>query len=191
MVAAVLAAEACHGGVAFGGHVFHPLGKFFDGAATYVSADVGFAAQHFAEVEEFVRAEAVVFDGAAPVVVHHLRAVLFRADAVHPVVFVGKAAARPAEDGDFQLLQGIEHVGAITVGIGNVGAFAYPEPAVDAGAQVFGKLAVDFFRDDLRALVGMQGDCCTLLGRCGKCGCQEDTADDKFVSHGYFVFIVR
>ena len=152
-VATVLAAQACHGGVSFGGHVFHPFGKFFYGTTAYVSADIGFTTQHFAEIEELMGSETVVFDSASPVVVHHFGAVFFRADTVHPVVFIGKTAARPAEDGYTELLQCIEYVGAITVDVGNIGVFTYPKSAIDTSSQMLCKLAVDFFGNDLPALV--------------------------------------
>ena len=153
LIATVLAAQACHGGVSFGGHVFYPFGKFFYGTTTYVSADIGLTTQHFAEIEELMGSETVVFDSASPVVVHHFGTVFFRADTVHPMVFVGKAAARPAKDRYAELFQCIEHVGAITVDIGNIGIFAYPKSAIDASSQMFCKLAVDFFGNDLLALV--------------------------------------
>ncbi len=97
--------------------------------------------------------ETVVFDSASPVVVHHFGAVFFRADTVHPVVFIGKAASRPAKDGYTELLQCIEYVGAITVDVGNIGVLTYPKSAIDTSSQMLCKLAVDFFGNDLFALV--------------------------------------
>ena len=188
LVASVLPAQACHGRIALGGHVFHPLGQLLDRAAAHVSADVGLAAQHLAEVQELVRAEAVVLDGAAPVVVHHLRALLAGTDAVHPVVFVGKAAAGPAQDGHAELLQGVEHVGAVALDVGYRRVLAHPQAAVDAGAQVFGKLAVDFFRNDLVAAVGLHGKVRAAL--CGERqrGGQQQAAEEEFVCHGIMIF---
>ena len=117
-----------------------------------------------------MRTEAVVFDRAAPVVVHHFRTVFFRADAVHPVVFVGEAAARPAEVGDFQFFQGIQHVVSIALCIGYFGFGADPKPAIDTGPEVFGELTVDMFADLLVSLLRIDTDARVFLGEEGQCG---------------------
>ena len=51
-------------------------------------------------MHKFVRAEMVVLDHAAPVGIDHPLARFPRADAVLPMIFIGKAAARPAQDRD-------------------------------------------------------------------------------------------
>ena len=162
LLAPVLAAQFGHRCVAVAGHVFHPLGHFLHRAGAHIAADVGFAAQHLAEVEELVRAEGVVFDGASPIVVAQGRSLVTRTDAVHPVIVVGKAAARPSQHGHVEVFHGLKHIVAITLGVGDGGVFAHPQTAVDAGSEVFGKLSVDFLVDFLSALVGMDGGCCVL-----------------------------
>ena len=154
----VLGAELSHR-AGLGGHVFDPLGHFLDGAGAHVTADVGLDAQHLAQVQELVGAEGVVLHGAAPVVVHEFLAVLLRADAVHPVVLVGKASAGPAEHGDLQGPEGIQDIGPVTVDVGNGGVLAHPDPFVDAFPEVLGELSVDFGRND-RLVLGrlMDGD---------------------------------
>ena len=94
-------------------------------------------------------AETVVFDSAAPVVIHHFRTILFGTDTVHPVIFVGKAAARPAKNGNLEVFQGIEYVGTVTFDIGYIGVLAHPKASVDTSTQMFGKLAVNFFGNNL------------------------------------------
>ena len=69
LLSAVLTAKAGHRRVTVAGHILHPLCHFFHRAGTDISADIGFAAQHLAEVQELVGTERVVFDGAAPVIV--------------------------------------------------------------------------------------------------------------------------
>ena len=90
-------------------------------------------------------AEGVVFDGASPVVVLHGGALILGADAVGPVVFVGEASAWPAEYGYVEGLERFEHVFAVAVDVGYGGVFTHPQASIDAAAQVFGELAVDFF----------------------------------------------
>ena len=165
-VTTVLAAKSCHRRISFGSHVFYPFCQFFYSTTTYVSADIRFSTQHFAEVEELMCTETVVFNCTSPVIVYHFGAVLFRTDTVHPVIFIGKAATRPTKYGNLKFFQCIEYVGTITFDIGNIRIFSYPKSTIDTGAQMFGKLAVDFFGNNLCALVGMKRDRCTLL--CGQ-----------------------
>ena len=87
-------------------------------------------------------AEGVVLHHIAPVRVDHPGTVLARADAVAPVVIVGEAAARPAQVRDAQRLEGLHHVEPDACLVRDLGVFAHPEPAVDAAAQVLGKVAV-------------------------------------------------
>ena len=93
-----------HGGYAVKGDVFHPFGHFLYGAASHVAVHIGLTAELSAQLEKFVGTEAVVLYHAAPVGVDHLFSAFLRPDAVHPVVFVRKAAARPAQDGDLHFL---------------------------------------------------------------------------------------
>ena len=114
--------------------------------------------------------ETVIFDRSAPVVVDHFRTVLFRAYTVHPVILIGKAAARPAEVGDFQLFQGVQHVVSVAPGIGNFGFGADPKPSIDTGSEMFGELAVDVFADLLVSLLRIDTDARVFLGEEGQCG---------------------
>ena len=63
-------------------------------------------------------AERVVLYCPAPVIVLHLRALALRAYAVHPVILVGKASARPSQHRDLEVLERIEHISAVSVGVG-------------------------------------------------------------------------
>ena len=107
--------------------------------------------------------EAVILYSATPVVVDHARALTARTDAVGPVVLVSETAAGPAEHGNFQFLERIEHVGTVTVGVGNLRVLAYPEASIDAGAEMFGKLAVNLLIDYGSVLLGLEvhGGFCT------------------------------
>jgi len=83
---------------------------------------------------------------------------------------VGEAAARPAEVGDFQFFQGIQHVVPIALCIGYFGFGADPKPAIDTGPEVFGELAVDMFADLLVSLLRIDTDARVFLGEEGQCG---------------------
>ena len=147
---AVLPAQLGHGGVAAGGHVLDPLGHLLHGAGADVAVDVGLAADLAAELEEFVRAEAVVLHDVAPVRVDDALAVGLGADAFLPVVFVGKAAARPAQNRELDVPERLDHVRAHAVDVRDGAVLAHVEPLVDAAAQVLREVAVDL-RLDLRA----------------------------------------
>ena len=152
LVTAVLPAELGHRRVAVTGHILNPLCQFFHSAASHVAADIWLATEHLAEVEELMCAEGVVFDGASPVVVLHLGALVLWSDAVHPVILVGKAASRPAQHRNLKGLQSLEHVLAVAVDVWYLGVFANPQSAVDAGTKVLSKLSIYLFMDFLGAL---------------------------------------
>lgn len=101
--------------------------------------------------------EVVIFDDAAPVGIDEFGAELAGADAVFPVVFIGEAAAWPAEDGDIELAQGMDDILADTAGIGDGGVFPDPDAFIDTASEVFGEVAVDIGVDGGAGLVGLDG----------------------------------
>ena len=118
----------------------------------------------------------VILDGSAPVIVTQRWSLVLRSDAIHPVVIVGKTAARPAQHRNLQRLQGFEHILAVAVDVGNLRTFTHPETTVDARSEVFGELSVDFAVNLCPGLVSM--DCCLHVvtshcrcsaGQCNKC----------------------
>ena len=96
-----------------------------------------------------------------------MQIVKLETETVHPVIFIGKTAARPAKNGNLEVFQGIEYVGTVTFDIGYIGVLAYPKASVDTSTQMFGKLSVNFFGNNLLALIGVKRDCSTLLCRQG------------------------
>ena len=76
------------------------------------------------------------------------------ADAVAPVVVVGKAAAGPAEVRNVDRLEGVDDVGPHAAGVGDLRFFADPDAVVDAAAEVLGELAVEMAAD--RAAVAIR-----------------------------------
>ena len=84
--------------------VLHPLLRFLPRAGAEVGADVRLRAQHFAVIQELVRAEAVALHR-APRHLQTRRAFVARTDAVLPVVVRREVSSRPAQDRDIQLLR--------------------------------------------------------------------------------------
>ncbi len=103
-------------------------------------------------------AEVVVLHHAAPMCVDHGRPLVARADAVHPMVLVGKTAARPAHDRHLDFAQGIDHIGADAAHVGNLGILADPVSFVDTAPQMFGKMAVDIAVDFCLGNLDVQRD---------------------------------
>ena len=165
LFAPVFLSQFCHRATLFRGHIFHPLGHFFHASATYVSTDVRFTSQHFAQIQEFMRTETVIFHGTPPIVVDHARTFITRPNTVHPVVFIGKASSRPTEHRHFQGFQRLEHVFTIPVDVRYRRIFSHPETSINTGTQMFGKLPVDFFVDDLFSLLRMNSHSRLLLSK--------------------------
>src|SRR5699024_7639875 len=143
LVAAVGASQGGHRGVVGAGEVLDPVAHLGHGAGADIAVDVGLGAQHLHQVHELVGAEGVVLDDVAPVGVDHAGTVLAGADAVPPVVVVGEAASGPAQVGDAQGAQRLDHVVADAAGVGDLGVLAHVEAAVDAAPQVLGEVAVE------------------------------------------------
>ena len=153
-----MTAEVGHGADAVEGDVFDPLLHFLYGAAADVAADVGLGFELFAKVEKFVGAKVVVFGDAAPVGVDHGGAVLFWADAFHPVIFVCKAATGPAQVGDFYGFECVDDVGADATYVGDVGIFADVDTVVNTATEVFGKVTVDVPVDGAAFDIGVEDE---------------------------------
>src|SRR5205814_9940052 len=88
------------------------------------------------------------------------------ADAVAPVVGIGEAAARIADDGCFDFFHVVDEVAAQTVVVGNFGFRADPDAVIDDAAEVFGEMAVDVGRDGAKRFVGENFDA-RVGGGCG------------------------
>ena len=110
-------------------------------AGAEIRADVRLVPERLGVIQKFVRAEAVALHR-APGHFEARRALVARADAVHPVVVRREVAARPAQQRDIQILHGLQHIFAVAVGIRERRAL-FEDAAFDAAAQVFGEIAVD------------------------------------------------
>src|SRR5579884_2557689 len=155
-LAAVLSTEVADCGALREIAVLHPLLRFGPRAGAEVGADIRLDAHQFAVIERFVRAEAVVFDG-APGHVQTFRTFVARADAIHPVVVRGEVAAGPAQNRDVQIADRLHHVFAIAVAVRQRRAFL-EDAALDAAAEVFGEVAVDLRIDGRDDAVGIDAD---------------------------------
>ena len=120
LVATVCPAKTSHWSITIAGHILHPLGHLLHGTRTYVTADIRLTAKHLAQVQELMCTERVILDGSSPVVVAQRRTLVLRTDTVHPVIVVGKAAARPSQHRHLQRLECFKHILSVAVNVGNL-----------------------------------------------------------------------
>ena len=143
----VLCTKLCHRRNAFKSHVFYPFGHFLNRTASQISIDIGFAAKLLTQFKKFMGSETVVLYHSAPVSINHLFPCFFRSYTVFPVIFIRKAAARPAQNRHFHFLQGLHHITSHAIDILNRGVFSHINPFVDTSSQMFRKMSVNFFVD--------------------------------------------
>ena len=136
-----------HRGNAVEGHVLHPLAHFLNGAAANIAVDIRLAANLTAQLHELVRAEGVVLHHAAPVRVDHTLSGFLRADAVLPVILIGKAAARPAQHRHANMPQRLHDVRSHAVYVRNRAVLSDKKAVIDAAAQMLGKMSVQIAVD--------------------------------------------
>ena len=132
-------------------HIFKPFGSVLHCARTDVNRNIGFGTNLFGKVHEFMRTERVGFRHACPDMVDGCFA--FGANAVAPVIFIGKATAGPTHNGDLDGLECANNIAANTAHIRDFAILANPDAAVNAGAQMLGKLAENVAVDGCAGLV--------------------------------------
>ena len=125
--------------------VFDEVGGVLNAAGAHVDGQHGFASDVAAEVDEFVGAEPVAFNG-LPCQVAPRRPLLARADAVLPAVAAEEVAAGVAHAAEVELAQGRQHVAAqaLLVGARRAGVV---NAAINAAAHVLGEAAEEQGRD--------------------------------------------
>ncbi|MNJ62294.1 hypothetical protein D3C77_581310 [compost metagenome] len=79
--------------------------------------------------------------------VDHAFAAFPRPDAVLPMILIGKAAPRPTQHGNFDLLQRRQNIIANSFRIRDRGVLANPNSLVNTSAQMFRKMTINVFID--------------------------------------------
>src|SRR5690349_1049573 len=69
------------------------------------------------------------------------------------MIFVGEAAARPANVGNMQFAQSSNHVVAEAVCVGNGRCLTHPYTSINPAAKMFGELAIDVAIDCWAGLI--------------------------------------
>src|SRR3569833_943525 len=103
-------------------------------------------------------AEAVVIHHPAPMDIDAHRTLGARPDVIAPVIEVGEAAARPADHRHMDLAQGLHHILAIAMDVGDLAVLSHPDAFIETPAQMLGELAIDMAVDFRARLAGVYGD---------------------------------
>src|ERR1700730_16792349 len=122
--------------------VCDPIAQFVRCATADVACKIRLGAEQSTQCNEFVRAEAPVFDVTSPMDIHALGPLLRGTDAVTPVIVVRVAAPRPAQYRDADFLEILDCLFPIAVDVGNRCFLADPQTAVDAGTKMLGEMTV-------------------------------------------------
>ena len=145
--ASVFGAQTAHRRLSVKGDVFHPVLHLLYRSAANVAIDIGFAAQHFTKMEEFMGSEAVVLQDSSPVGIDDLFTGFQRSDPIHPMILIGKAAARPADHRNLDFTKRIRNIRANPVFIRNSGLRTDKQSFINSSSQMLRKLTVDFLPD--------------------------------------------
>src|SRR5437899_2568006 len=100
-------------------------------SASHIAGKIGLGAKQTAQADKFMRAEAPVFNVAAPMDIHALGPLRNRTDAVTPMIIVGITASRPSQNGYAEFPEVIHCLLAIAVDVGNWRFLADPQTAID------------------------------------------------------------
>src|SRR5258708_9850 len=162
--------------------------KSLGGKTAQVGGQVGLAADELAELREFVGAELVgivlVSSGRrgrffrSPKI-RAARAFVARANAVAPIVAVGEAAAREANDRRLDLAHFLDQLFANAVYVGDFGVFADPDAVVNDAAEVFGEVPVNIGGNSAERLVEQNFDARIRGGGRGEEGWREFSSEER------------
>src|ERR1700685_4162332 len=122
--------------------VFDPLLELLGRTGAHVGRHVRFDVAQPAEMHELMQAEKVRLR-VLPPAAETARALRAGTDSVAPMVFVRKAAARPADDDATQPPHVLDEGTANPVNVGDLRVGADPDAVVNDAAQMFGELAVE------------------------------------------------
>src|SRR5271163_1288074 len=86
------------------------------------------------------------------------RALRGGAYSILPVVAVGEASAGPANHRRFDFSQRVHQILADALDVGDLRTFADPYTVVNHAAEIFGKMAVDIWRDGAEGFVEQDFD---------------------------------
>src|SRR2546423_915539 len=154
-------------------YVLPPFRHLLHASTADISHDEWLGAELLSELEEFVRADAVVLGDTAPVVVDDCGPELNWPNTVLPMVVVGETAAGPAQIRDLDRAERLHDV--FTRGPA-AGAASRKDPIVHAAAEVFSEVAVDVTTDRVAPLIGVDDQ---RLRRLRRCRIPEEKARDE------------
>src|SRR5512146_1421428 len=123
--------------------IFNPIAQLARCTRAHITAEVRFSADQTAEANKFLGTYPIGFDHLPPVNVDPAGALVVRAYTILPMIIVGKATARPTNDGWFHPAQGLDDISAKTSHVGDGRILADPDAVINAAAEVLGEMTVD------------------------------------------------
>ena len=131
-----------------------------------VQSEVRFSADKIAPLHELIRAKLVALRLGPPGELWSLRALVFRSNAVDPMVCCDKVASRIAHDWHVELFERIDHVFAEAVLVDQVfvRVLRVVQAAVDASSHVLSETAIYVVVDLAELVGGEDGDGGLLAG---------------------------
>ena len=140
------------------------MSRFINRAQTKVDADVRLCANRLAILQKFIGAKTIAFQIVPGQVFAH-RTLIFRPDAIFPVIPRSEIPTRPAQDGYIELFDHLHYVFAIAVFVGERTAF-FINAAVNHPPQMLGKISKQQLINFANSAVSVYFD--AGLGRLGK-----------------------
>ena len=145
--AAVFPAKLCHRRCSAESHIFDPFAHFLHSTRAYITVYICITTELLAKFKILMCSERIVFNNTAPIGIYHLFSVFFRTDAVFPMVFVGKTAAGPTQNGNPHFFKCIYGVATHTVFVWYFRIFADIKSLVNTSAEMFAEMAVNILID--------------------------------------------
>src|SRR5690554_5395725 len=152
----ILSTPVGHRYIVVRNHILYPLYHFLYGTTAHVGRNVGICTNHFTKIQEFMCTKTVVLNGTSPKNILNLRPFRNGTYIIFPMIGVGKAAARPTKHRYLKFFKRLQNILPITVLIRNVGIGTYPNAIINTSPQVFSKLPVDVFVNDLLGTVKIE-----------------------------------
>ena len=140
---AVLLSKLSHWRNAVKCHIFNPFVHFLNRTGTYIAINVCVTAELTAKFKIFMSAKRIILNNTAPVGINHFLSIFLRANTILPMIFVCKAAARPAKYRNMNLLKRFNYVISHSVCVWNRRIFSYVKTLINAASKMLSKVAVN------------------------------------------------
>ncbi len=145
LLSAVFLSEWRHRRITVKGHIFNPFIHLFNSTWANIAVNISITAKLWAEFKKLMSAERVVLYNTAPVRIYHSFSSWLFADTVFPMIFISKASARPAKNGNTHFFKCVYNIASHTVDIGEFWILANIKTLINTSSKMLRKMAVNIF----------------------------------------------